>query len=215
MRAPSLPPAPLASIASSTSPSSPPSATARHPFSTSLAIATHPPTDEPVSALTFSSAIASASRCCSPSAVVPEAMAFPQPTKPGKSASYIWNNFLSSSSSRPLGEVALDGVDFDIKGGGSQYSDLLARYFKNYSKHGKQVYLRPAPQCPFPDSWLAGALKTGLFDFVWVQFYNNLPCQYNSRDASNLAVAWKKWVSVPVTEVFLGLPAAPDIAGVA
>ncbi|XP_042402359.1 acidic endochitinase-like [Zingiber officinale] len=42
-------------------------------------------------------------------------------------ASYIWNNFLSGSSC-PLGEVALNGVDFDINGSGSQYWDLLARY---------------------------------------------------------------------------------------
>lgn len=44
-------------------------------------------------------------------------------------AAYIWDNFLGgSSSSRPLGEAALDGVDFDIESGVSQYWDLLARY---------------------------------------------------------------------------------------
>ncbi|KAG6494250.1 hypothetical protein ZIOFF_049270 [Zingiber officinale] len=160
-------------------------------------------------------------------------------------AAYIWDNFLGgSSSSRPLGDAALDGIDFDIEGGGSQYWGLLAkyqikslikiqslidfqhqipilirvsernrRYLKNYSKQGKRVYLSAAPQCPFPDSWLGGALKTGLFDYVWVQFYNNPPCQYSPGDSNNLAGAWKQWVSIPATKVFLGLPAAPEAAG--
>ncbi|PRQ52509.1 putative chitinase [Rosa chinensis] len=33
-------------------------------------------------------------------------------------ATYLWNNFLGGhSSSRPLGDAVLDGVDFDIEGG--------------------------------------------------------------------------------------------------
>ncbi|XP_042421067.1 acidic endochitinase-like [Zingiber officinale] len=43
-------------------------------------------------------------------------------------AAYVWDNFLGGSSSRPLGEAALDGVDFDIESGGSQYWGLLASY---------------------------------------------------------------------------------------
>ncbi|KAK4411457.1 Hevamine-A [Sesamum angolense] len=103
-------------------------------------------------------------------------------------ATYLWNNFLGgNSSSRPLAA---------------------------YSKRGKKVYLTAAPQCPFPDAWVGGALKTGLFDYVWVQFYNNPPCQYTSGDIDNLEEAWKTWTSsVPATKIFLGLPAAPDAAG--
>lgn len=129
-------------------------------------------------------------------------------------ATYIWNNFLGGqSSSRPLGEAVLDGVDFDIEGGTSQHWDELARFLSNYSKKGKKVYLTAAPQCPFPDAWVGGALKTGLFDYVWVQFYNNPPCQF-SGDVSNLEQSWKTWVSsIPATKIFLGLPAAPDAAG--
>ncbi|KAL0008485.1 hypothetical protein SO802_009987 [Lithocarpus litseifolius] len=61
---------------------------------------------------------------------------------------------------------------------------------------GKKVYLIAAPQCPFPDAWVGGALKTGLFDHVWVQFYNNPPCQYTPGSISNLEEAWKQWTSV-------------------
>ncbi|KAJ8650748.1 hypothetical protein MRB53_003771 [Persea americana] len=130
-------------------------------------------------------------------------------------ATYLWNNFLGGhSSSRPLGDAVLDGIDFDIEGGTTQHWDDLARFLSGYSKQGKKVYLTAAPQCPFPDAWVGGALKTGLFDYVWVQFYNNPPCQYTSGNTGNLVDAWKQWTSsIPATRIFLGLPAAPQAAG--
>ncbi|KAF9615200.1 hypothetical protein IFM89_022462 [Coptis chinensis] len=130
-------------------------------------------------------------------------------------ATYLWNNYLGGhSSSRPLGNAVLDGIDFDIEGGSSEHWDDLARYLSGYSKKGKKVYLTAAPQCPFPDAWVGGALKTGLFDIVWVQFYNNPPCQYASGSIAGLEDSWKQWTSsIPATQIFLGLPAAPDAAG--
>ncbi|KAK8643740.1 hypothetical protein V6N13_013020 [Hibiscus sabdariffa] len=130
-------------------------------------------------------------------------------------ATYLWNNFLGGqSASRPFGDAVLDGIDFDIEGGTNQHWDDLARYLSGYSKRGTKVYLTAAPQCPFPDAWVGGALKTGLFDYVWVQFYNNPPCQYTADDIGNLEKAWKKWTTdVPATKIFLGLPASPEAAG--
>ncbi|XP_050215060.1 hevamine-A-like [Mercurialis annua] len=131
-------------------------------------------------------------------------------------ATYLWNNFLggTSSSSRPLGSAVLDGVDFDIEGGTNLYWDDLARYLSAYSNKGKKVYLTAAPQCPFPDAWVGNALKTGLFDCVWVQFYNNPPCQYSSGDVANLEDVWKQWISeIQANKIFLGLPASPQAAG--
>lgn len=128
-------------------------------------------------------------------------------------ATYLWNNFLGgTSSSRPLGDAILDGIDFDIEGGTNLYWDDLARYLSNYGKRGKKVYLTAAPQCPFPDYYIGNALQTGLFDYVWVQFYNNPPCQYSSGITS-FEEAWKDWNSIPAGEIFLGLPASPDAAG--
>ncbi|KAI3819822.1 hypothetical protein L1987_13674 [Smallanthus sonchifolius] len=129
-------------------------------------------------------------------------------------ATYLWDNFLGgeSSSIRPLGNASLDGIDFDIEAGGSQHWDDLARYLSAYSTPGKKVYLTAAPQCPYPDAWLGGALQTGLFDYVWVQFYNNPPCQYNAN-GSNLEDGWKQWTSdIPASKIFLGLPAASTVA---
>ncbi|KAK8654534.1 hypothetical protein V6N13_128497 [Hibiscus sabdariffa] len=130
-------------------------------------------------------------------------------------ATYLWNNFLGgTSSSRPLGPAILDGIDFDIEGGTGEHWDDLAKYLSGYSKKGKKVYLTAAPQCPFPDAWIGNALKTGVFDYVWVQFYNNPPCQYSTADIANLEGAWKQWTSdIPATKIFLGLPASPDAAG--
>ncbi|KAL5796084.1 hypothetical protein ACOSQ2_000904 [Xanthoceras sorbifolium] len=126
-------------------------------------------------------------------------------------ANYLWNNFLGGqSSSRPLGDAVLDGIDFDIEGGTTQHWDELARALSEFSQQ-KKVYLSAAPQCPFPDAWLGGALNTGLFDYVWVQFYNNPDCQY-SGNADNLKNSWNQWTSSLSGQVFLGLPAAPEAA---
>ncbi|XP_010915157.1 acidic endochitinase [Elaeis guineensis] len=129
-------------------------------------------------------------------------------------ADYLWNNFLGGQSpSRPLGDAVLDGIDFDIEGGTTQHWDELANYLSGYSAQGKKVYLTAAPQCPYPDAWMGGALNTGRFDYVWVQFYNNPPCQYSSGDASNLKSAWNQWTSsLSKAQIFLGLPAAPQAA---
>ncbi|KAI3416663.1 Kinesin-like protein [Psidium guajava] len=129
-------------------------------------------------------------------------------------AAYLWNNFLGGHSSfRPLGDAVLDGVDFDIEGGSNAHFNDLVTYLSEYGESGRKVCLTAAPQCPYPDAWLGGALETGLFDYVWVQFYNNPPCQYNSSAIDNLEDAWKQWINIPAKQIFLGLPASPDAAG--
>ncbi|XP_014493423.1 acidic endochitinase-like [Vigna radiata var. radiata] len=122
-------------------------------------------------------------------------------------ANYIWNNFLGGqSSSRPLGDAILDGVDFDIEAGNGQYWDDLARALKGFNS---QLLLTAAPQCPIPDAQLDTAIQTGLFDIVWVQFYNNPPCEYSS---GNLISSWNQWTSSQAKQLFLGVPASTDAA---
>ncbi|GLU21197.1 hypothetical protein SLE2022_373510 [Rubroshorea leprosula] len=130
-------------------------------------------------------------------------------------ADYLWNNYLGGqSSSRPLGDAVLDGIDFDIELGSTGYYDDLARYLSAYSSQGRKVYLTAAPQCPFPDNFLGTALNTGLFDYVWVQFYNNQPCQYSSGNINNIVSSWNQWTSaINAGKIFLGLPASPEAAG--
>ncbi|KAI4355164.1 hypothetical protein L6164_003962 [Bauhinia variegata] len=132
-------------------------------------------------------------------------------------ANYIWNNFLGGrSNSRPLGDAQLDGVDFDIElgGGVNFYADLAGKLTELGVQGGKKVYLSAAPQCPFPDHWLNTALSTGLFDFVWVQFYNNPPCQYSSNSPANFKNSWNKWTSsIKAGKFYVGLPASQAAAG--
>ncbi|KAF8695908.1 hypothetical protein HU200_036784 [Digitaria exilis] len=126
-------------------------------------------------------------------------------------ASYLWDSFLGGSgSSRPLGSAVLDGIDLDIENGDSAHYDDLA----NALKANNNVLLTAAPQCPYPDASLGPALQTGLFDNVWIQFYNNPGCEYVNGDDSNLVSAWSTWTSsVQAGSFYLGLPASPEAAG--
>ncbi|OMO58758.1 hypothetical protein COLO4_34396 [Corchorus olitorius] len=84
-------------------------------------------------------------------------------------ATYLHNSFLGGvSTSRPLGNAVLDGIDFNIELCSTKYWDDLARYLAAYSRPGRKVYLSAAPQCPFPDRCLGAALNTALFDYIWV-----------------------------------------------
>ncbi|KAI0494171.1 hypothetical protein KFK09_024302 [Dendrobium nobile] len=130
-------------------------------------------------------------------------------------AAYLWNNYLGgTSSARPLGSAVLDGIDFDIEAGGADYYDVLAQSLTDYGNQaGKKLYLSAAPQCPYPDAHLNKALATGLFDFVWIQFYNNPPCQYANGNADKLVKAWEEWTeSVEASVFFVGLPASQNAA---
>uniref|UniRef100_A0A7C8YRM6 chitinase n=1 Tax=Opuntia streptacantha TaxID=393608 RepID=A0A7C8YRM6_OPUST len=131
---------------------------------------------------------------------------------------YLWDTFLGGNSSffRPLGDAVFDGIDFAIDQSKSTlYWDDLARYLAGYSRlGGNKVYLTAAPLCPYPNKYLDTALRTGLFDFVWVQFYGHPSCQYNDGDVSNLINSWKIWSSTGyIRRLFMGLPAAPWEAG--
>lgn len=122
-------------------------------------------------------------------------------------ADYLWNTYLGGQSSfRPLGDAVLDGIDFDIELGQPHYA-ALARRLSEHSQQGKKIYLSAAPQCPFPDKLLNGALQTGLFDYVWVQFYNNPECEFPSNQ-ENFKRRWNQWTSIPAKKLFVGLPAA-------
>ncbi|KAL6840473.1 hypothetical protein ACP4OV_030283 [Aristida adscensionis] len=135
-------------------------------------------------------------------------------------AAYLWDNFLGGAGAagapRPLGDAVLDGIDFDIESPSRYYDDLARNLTSLYrgDARGRKYMLTAAPQCPYPDASLAAALATGLFDHVWVQFYNNPPCQYAPGDVTALQSAWRRWTAaLPSAAVFLGLPASPDAAG--
>ncbi|KAH6754814.1 chitinase A [Perilla frutescens var. hirtella] len=128
-------------------------------------------------------------------------------------AHYLWNNFLGgSSSSRPLGNAVLDGIDFDIETGAGQPWDELARALSGYSSYERKVYLSAAPSCMFPDANLNAAIGTGLFDYIWVVFMNFPACDYEGiASVDNLLGSWNQWTSsAPGGQFFLGVPAAQE-----
>lgn len=130
-------------------------------------------------------------------------------------ALYLWNNFLGGeSSSRPLGDAVLDGIDFVAAWDpSSKHRDKLAKALMKYKEQSKtKFYLSAAPECPFPDANLQPALNTGVFDYVWVMFYNNPSCDYSHGSLDNLMVSWNKWTQINAGQVFVDLPAAPEVA---
>ncbi|XP_028773269.1 hevamine-A-like [Neltuma alba] len=129
-------------------------------------------------------------------------------------ASYLWTYYLSGQSPGLLGLVALDGIDFDIEGGTNLYWDVLLKELHAYTQQ-KKFYLSAAPQCPIPDYYLNTAITTGLFDYIWVQFYNNPPCEYtDDGDTQKLINSWNQWTTTyTATKFYVGLPASPAANG--
>ncbi|GMY07360.1 acidic chitinase [Fagus crenata] len=107
-------------------------------------------------------------------------------------ADYLWNNFLGGNHLH----------EFEALSQQSLHWDDLARYLKAYSQPGGRLV------------FVGNALNTGLFDYVWVQFCNNHPCQYSNGNINNLINSWNQWTtSINAGSVFIGLPAASMVAG--
>ncbi|XP_025677539.2 uncharacterized protein [Arachis hypogaea] len=124
---------------------------------------------------------------------------------------YLWNNFLGgNSSSRPLGDAVLDGIEFNPGDNGySIYWMDLARYLKSNST--QNVSIGAAPQCPLVSAENS-TFSSGYFDYLSVQFYNNPPCNFVSSSTSGFINAWHQWSNLKVKKIFLGLPASSDEA---
>ncbi|XLT10583.1 hypothetical protein HN51_056376 [Arachis hypogaea] len=125
----------------------------------------------------------------------PYALCSPEDAK--NVSDYLYNNFLSGKTG-PLGSVYLDGIDFHID----------ARELDTHRKQDRYFYLSAAPQCFFPDYYLDDAIRTWLFDYIFVQFYYNRRYQYDIFSSWN---TWTSYVKLNNT-VFMGLPAAHDAA---
>ncbi|XP_054824775.1 acidic endochitinase-like [Prosopis cineraria] len=129
-----------------------------------------------------------------------------------KVAEYLRDNFLSGQFG-PLGSVALDGIDIiSVAEGRNIHWDDLVKAILHVS-HERKVLISAAPQCVYPDYFLDKLIKTGLVDYLWVQFYHNSPCEYSNGNSVNLFRAWEEWsLSVEAHNmfVFLGAPASPN-----
>lgn len=133
-------------------------------------------------------------------------------------ADTIWNLFLGgTSTTRPFGDVWLDGVDLDIENGSTSYTAFVKRLQTHFAAAPKKYYLTASPQCPYPDAALSTTLNSASFDAVHIQFYNNY-CSLSSYPGDNWNYAiwdyWARYVSLNKNvKLYIGGPAAPGAAG--
>lgn len=139
-------------------------------------------------------------------------------------ATELWNLFGGGSSSigRPFEDAIIDGFDLDIEGGSTTgyaaFADKMREYYD--SDTSRAYYLSAAPQCPYPDAYVGTALSNSVFDFIFVQFYNNY-CGMNAweADAVNANFNYDTWDTFvksspnPDAKLFLGVPGSSSAAG--
>lgn len=126
-------------------------------------------------------------------------------------ASVLWNSFGGGTSTRrPFGTAVVDGFDLDIENGDSAgYTALVTALRKLYD--GGDYYVSAAPQCVYPDASMSTVLANAHFDFIFVQFYNNL-CNIGS------GFNWETWLNYaakspnPDVKLYLGLPGSSTAA---
>jgi chitinase len=136
-------------------------------------------------------------------------------------AQTTWDMFLGGQSThRPFGKAVLDGIDLDLEGGSTVGYTAYVKKLRaiTAADTSRRWFVAGAPQCPFPDAYLGPA--TGrplgdvpkLFDFVFVQFYNNYCAATN---ATAFADSFKQWESLSANggpKVLIGLPATTQAA---
>lgn len=82
----------------------------------------------------------------------------------------------------------------------------------------RQFYVSAAPQCPIPDPQLSVTINKGMFDYIWVQFYNTASCAAINYAENLPGFNYGDWVDVilassnPNARLFIGLPASEDSA---
>jgi len=131
---------------------------------------------------------------------------------------------------RPFGNVSVDGFDVGKLSHLSHHvvsspddpadmEDKLPAYFDTFASNmrtnyesdsSKTYYLSSAPQCPFPDASDPLSMLL-LCDFVWVQFYNNPPCEIGSSNFTHSIQQWSTALNSstlsPKPRLYLGAPA--------
>ncbi|KAH8690721.1 putative chitinase [Talaromyces proteolyticus] len=135
---------------------------------------------------------------------------------------YLWDAYGGSGNGtveRPLGNVVVDGFDFDIENphGAEYYPDLISTLRSNFAKDtSKTYYVTSAPQCPLPEPNMGAIIQNAKFDKIWIQFYNNnnytYPCALGIN--GDAAFNWNDWVSFTANssskgaELYVGVPAS-------
>ncbi|KAJ3015448.1 Chitinase 1 [Thoreauomyces humboldtii] len=134
----------------------------------------------------------------------------------------LWNMFLGGTDTtydRPFGSVVLDGFDLDVEGGSDYGYDVFMEQIQVLMNGGtKKYYATAAPQCFFPDVLQNTAYAKGYFDWLNIQWYNNVCGNMNfpTSSWSDAVAYWYNWantVSVnPDVRLLIGAPASTTSA---
>ncbi|KAI3329079.1 glycoside hydrolase family 18 protein [Xylariaceae sp. AK1471] len=143
-------------------------------------------------------------------------------------ANKIWAAFgpVGQAAIRPFGSASVNGFDLDFE---APYpnSDAFAKRLRTLmdeeieKNSSSKLYLSAAPQCPFLDEYLAHVLQgptSTHLDFVFIQFYNNPPCDLrpSAINGHKTSIAqWDAWAAQSHSKIFLGVPAAETAVGAA
>jgi len=120
-------------------------------------------------------------------------------------AKAVAKQFLSADG---MYKVALDGIDLDIETADSKGWSDFTKALRSEMKDGQ--YITGAPQCPSPDASLPFDVLNQM-DFVWVQFYNNGPCNHG---ASGFEASVKDWSSkLTKPKLYIATPGSQGSAG--
>ncbi|OKL58538.1 Endochitinase 2 [Talaromyces atroroseus] len=136
---------------------------------------------------------------------------------------YLWDaygNGVNSSVTRPFGDAIVNGWDFDIENpDGSEYYPYLISTLRSNFETDKEntYYISGAPQCPIPEPNMGTMIEDSVFDYLWVQFYNNnnytYPCALGiNGDAAFNYDEWESFIATTnssAAELFVGVPASP------
>ncbi|KAL0403201.1 UNVERIFIED_CONTAM: Hevamine-A [Sesamum radiatum] len=140
-------------------------------------------------------------------------------------AEYLWKTYLAPGTTGPLGDAPLDGIDFSNVSP-SPYWDDLVRALAEFNSPQKKVYLSAWATCSYPDPVLGKAIDTGLFDYIWLNYYQNPECGCDTGISCVLA-SWFKWsCSLPagkllffnlgtcfLSQVFTAISYSPNYGG--
>ncbi len=145
-----------------------------------------------------------------------ESTGFESDAQASSFADTLWQDFgAGSSKTRPFGDAIVDGFDLDIENNQpDHYPAMIKQLRSHFSGAGKTYYISSAPQCPFPDASLHEVLDYYM-DMVFIQFYNNPPCNANNPSGFNFET-WQNWVGTsgnPNAKLFLGVPGSSAAAG--
>jgi chitinase len=100
--------------------------------------------------------------------------------------------------------------NIDNEDNNSAYYEILGSTLRTLfsSSTSKDFYLLAAPQCPNPDASDPTSLLL-LCDFIWVQFYNNPPCNIGSEGFATSLQGWSQTLLSGKARLYLGAPAWP------